>query len=302
MRNRVTFNLFLPRHSARCVVAALALLSGGMVTPADAQLGKLKKIGADAIKDAAKEKAGVKEPEKAAGSRDARVDYAISEERLTAVVSFLTPQVAEAEKRAELRTVMRDYDTKQKAATECFTNATKGDVMPDIEAATSPRAEALTKKSSAYQTKQIEASKAKNYRGMVAFMDSSTVTQMQLASITFSATKCPPMPFKPVALIDAEASAMERGAAGKGVEESSGAGTVPASLRVGMTTGQFGRIRERVAIWVLMRRGDLPPDTEKFTDDEVAFLTAHADALMRLGAVFKTGALRWATWEDITTW
>ena len=105
------------RHQS-CPSRAVLLLTllAASASPAAAQLGKLKKMGADAVKEAA---AG-KKPE-AKDPTAARVDYTITEERLSSIITVLTPFAVSAQREADARAASAAYEAKYKAANECIT-------------------------------------------------------------------------------------------------------------------------------------------------------------------------------------
>lgn len=69
-----------------------------------------------------------------------------------------------------------------------------------------------------------------------------------------------------------------------------------------MTQGQFGRIREAMAIWSLQKAGQLPASAYKFTDAEQAVLNGKATQLATLAPLFKSGSMVWQSWGDIASW
>jgi hypothetical protein len=118
-------------------------------------------------------------------------------------------------------------------------------------------------------------------------------------------SNCGVMPYMPAALLDYQVASEARlMKSGSNAEMPTGddAFIVPPNQRAGMTSGQFGRIREAIAIWLLQQSGDVPPTAYKFTDAEKAVLTAKAAQLKDLGPLFKTNALTWASWSDIKAW
>ncbi|MBL0169643.1 MAG: hypothetical protein IPP90_02785 [Gemmatimonadaceae bacterium] len=282
-------------HATTCSCAAVLLaLSMASAAPAAAQLGKLKKIGADAIKDAA----GGKKPEPVKDPTAARVDYVITEARLASIIAVLTPLAVSAQKEADARAVSAGYEAGFKAATDCINKAASGSGVPDMEAMQSPRYQAIATKAKSVAPRLSAAQSAKRYREYVALADTSIVLQMQTASLMFK-NSCPAVPYKPAAILALEAARWETM---DQPSESSDELSVPADARGGMTTGQFGRIRERMALWTLIQAGTLPPTSEKFTDAENTALTARAADLKKFGPLFKAGTMQWVSWGDIKSW
>lgn len=301
MRSRVT-QLSTPTMLARPLVGflcvALLLLSVSAPATAHAQLGKLKKMGADAVKDKAKEAAGVKDPDGSAAKGGARIDYAITEERLTGIMNYLAPLVDEAERQAAQREAMATYKKQMDAANECVNKASQT-ATPDVMAAASSKGEAMMAKLTDYNERLTAATASNNHRTRLALSDSAMVLQIQYAALMFPTLKCPAVPYKPAAILDAEVASITQT---PGASSSARTTTVPAAARASLTTGQFGRIRERMAIWLLVQSGDLPATSESFTDEERALLTRNNDALKRYGPLFKNGIMQWANWGDITAW
>lgn len=299
MRRRVTTHFRLSMLLAFSVACA---------STASAQIGKLKKMGADAVKDAV--------GKKAADPTAARVDYAITKERLESIITVLTPLAAGAQREADARAanerraaeakaLSTAYDEKVKVANECATKATAGRA-PDLASVDVAKYEAVLAKSTTVSVRLAEAQAAKRWRQYIALTDTFLNVQMQTALMMFP-NKCPVYPYKPTALIEAEVAKMEQATSSSSTSSTSSSGTsdeltIPSASRGGMTTGQFGRIRERMAIWALIEAGDLPPASDKFTDEEKAVLAARAAEIKKLGPLFKAGTMRWATWGDIKSW
>lgn len=281
-------------------LVACAVLSIALATPASAQLGKLKKIASDAAKDAATGKKP--DPAASAGLPGAKIDYAVTDERLTAIMSVLAPMADEARRESEARKVRAGYEAKSKAFTECLNKSAQG-ATPDAMAMGSAKGEALTAKMSTYIDRATKAQQAKRWREYVANTDSSLVTQMAISMLMMPSAKCGVMPNMPPAMIEASARHMEQSSSGVS-QNSLGSDelVVPAEKRAGMTSGQFGRIRETIAIWLLIQSGDLPANTHKFTDAEQAVLSAKSTELKMYAPLFKDGVMRWATWGDIKSW
>ena len=303
MRRRVTTHFRL---------SMLLALSVAGASTASAQIGKLKKMGADAVKDAV--------GKKAADPTAARVDYAITKERLESIITVLAPLAAGAQREADARAanerraaeakaLSTAYDEKVKVANECATKATAGRA-PDLASVDVAKYEAVLAKSTTVSVRLAEAQAAKRWRQYIALTDTFLNVQMQTALMMFP-NKCPVYPYKPTALIEAEVAKMEQATSSSSTSTSSSSTsssgtsdelTIPSASRGGMTTGQFGRIRERMAIWALIEAGDLPPASDKFTDEEKAVLAARVAEIKKLGPLFKAGTMRWATWGDIKSW
>jgi hypothetical protein len=292
--------------------ALLLALSVSVAAPASAQLGKLKKIAGDAVKDAAKEKAGIKDPESAQKGGGAKVDYTVTEERASAVLAVLSPYVetakrelAEKEAEAAVAKVKADHEAKVKAVSDCVSKAAASAGMPDMGWMQTPKGAALQSKMQSVSARAAKVQQSGNQRAMLALSDTSAVLMTQQAALMFPKANCGTMPYAPKALLDFQAASMERSmqaASGASMPSGDDAIDVPASQRAGMTSGQFGRVREAIAIWVLQQSGDLPPTAYKFSDAEKAVLAAKAAQFKDWAPLFKANTLQWASWNDIKSW
>ena len=77
---------------------------------------------------------------------------------------------------------------------------------------------------------------------------------------------------------------------------------VAPDARAGMTTGQWGRVRERMALWLLIKSGDVPATAEKFTEAEESVMSARATELKKFAPLFKSGSMQWVHWSDVKSW
>ncbi len=98
--------------------------------------------------------------------------------------------------------------------------------------------------------------------------------------------------------VDMMPSAKECGAPPRRpVEPRRADGTTPEQLVLqpaGMTRGQFGRLRERVAVYALTGGKEGP-----FTAEERATLDARAADLAKLTPLFRDGLLEWGQWTEL---
>lgn len=281
----------MPRRLTFVSCASLAaLLSVSVTTPGQAQIGRIKKIGADAAKDAAMGK----KPEDPTA---AKVTYEITAERVTAIVTALTPALAAAQRDADAKAVTAAYDAKYKAANECFSKAAGG--TPDPASMQGDKYTAIATKLSSVSERLTAAVNAKRHRESIALQDTALVLQISMGAMLFKHS-CPAMPYKPVAMIDQLAAQM----ASHEANPSGGSNElqVPPEARAGMTTGQWGRVRERMAVWLLIQSGDLPATSEKFTDAEQAVLSARSAEIKKFGPLFKSGSMQWVHWTDVKSW
>ena len=267
-----------------------AALSVSLATPGHAQIGRIKKIATDAAKDAATGK----KPEDPTA---AKITYEITNDRVSAIVAGLTPVLAAAQRDADAKAVAAAYDAKYKAATDCFNKAATG--TPDPAGMQGDKYTTIANKLSAVGNKLTDATNAKRYREQIALQDTALVLQISMGAMLFKHT-CPAMPYKPAALIDQLAAQMTNHQANP--TGSSGELQVPPEARAGMTTGQLGRVRERLAVWLLIQSGDLPATAEKFTDAEQGVLSSRAGDIKKFGPLFKSGSMQWVHWTDVKSW
>ena len=263
-----------------------AVLSVGLATPGEAQIGRIRKIATDA--------ATGKKPEDPTA---ARVTYEITADRLSAIVTALTPALAAAQRDADAKAATAAYDAKYKTASECLTKAMTG--TPDPAGMQGDKYTAIADKLSTITSKLSAAMTAKRHRESVALQDTAIVLQTSMGAMLFKHT-CPAMPYKPPVVIDQLAAQMAN-------HEANPSGTpnelqVPPEARAGMTTGQWGRVRERLAVWLLIQSGDLPATSEKFTDAEQAVLSARSADIKKFGPLFKSGSMQWVHWTDVKSW
>lgn len=281
------------------LVAIAALSAATMIAPtrASAQLGRLKKAAADA----AKEKAGVKTEAPASNSSN----FVITADRLSAVMAVMEAGMAKAEREVAARAVEADYNKKRKAFESCAETQlqTVAGKTPPVDAI--QKSAAITQQSAALGQRLVTAQQAKKYREYVAMTDTLALSSMRSTLVMFNLeAKCSAPPYMPAALIDASAAKMERDATGSGNNQSSGTVIAPAD-RAGMTTQQFGMIRERAALWTLQQTNNAPVGNNKygvFTSDEQAVLEAQGAKLKKWAPIFKDQPNTWATWGDLKSW
>jgi hypothetical protein len=304
------------RLTASLLIGSVLLLAA--TSTAQAQLGRLKKLGADAVKEAAKGKVVGKDTtasstEKpsaastAAGAPKAPArapNYTITAERIDLVVASLKPLVAEAEKDLATRRVSADYKAKRDAAQACFDRASKtfnpmsmmnqSEAQQKRTAAIQAQAEAVNKRLNASREKDD------NFRGALALKDSADVLQMNMAAASMGMS-CS-YPYAPMAVIDAQVAAMDRGNADGAADVASFEPTPDA--KKAMTRAEFGMVRERLALWLMAQAN---PSLEKgsegtFTAEEAAAMSAKSAELKGLTPLFTSHSLRWSTWGDVKRW
>lgn len=283
-------------------------------TPAHAQLGKLKKLGAEALEKATKEKTAGKTPETAkSGSADAapstakKANYTITTERLELVLASLEPLVTDAERMAAASRAEADYSAKRKAADACLERAQQMfnpmSMMTENPQRTA-KLDAISKQMDGVNKRSEAAMKRDDFRASIALRDTAMALAMSQAIITMGAN-CT-YPYLPVAMIDAQAAAQQKASAARTSESSDGGegGTfepTPAAKEA-MTPQEFGMVRERAALWALSQTNPTLASGAKFTPDEEAALGGKAAQLKKLGPLFASNSLRWSTWGDLRNW
>ena len=300
------------------VVTATGLLS--IATPAHAQLGKLKKIGAEAAKKAADEKLTGKKESTAtpgtgtssdaasatsgqAAAKPTTVSYALSDEHVTLVLNALTPRLEAARTRQALTQARREFAIRDSTNKACFQKITAGGVDPmAMMAATQRNAgpiEKLDKQAASLSTRLSAASNAQDRRAMHYLQDSLNTVQMRSTALRMGSS-CT-SDFRPALLIEADIAANgQSGDVGSERGQFDPSGEVKSTL----TTAQFGRLRERLALWALLQDnpGLKVGKDGVFTEDEQSVLTAHAAEIKRLAPYFRDDSMRWKDWNDVKSW
>ena len=284
---------FIVRALAACGVSVGLIVASAV--PASAQLGRLKRIAEDAAKKAA---TGEK-PEPGKESRE------ITGERIDAVLAVLTPMIERAQREAASRDVAAAYERDQKEATQCLQAFAKAPTTPSASKA-QEMSKSADRQAALFERSQ-KAMSAGQYRLALASQDSATVLQLQMTASMLNATKCKPMPFRPTALIEADAKNLE--AASQGTASSSRdqrSFEVPPANRAGMSTQLFGLTRERIALYgLLATKAITNSEAGKqgvFSDAETAVLDARKTQLVKMAPLFKASALEYKGWGDIKNW
>ncbi|HEY0929158.1 MAG TPA: hypothetical protein VGE27_04515 [Gemmatimonas sp.] len=302
---------------AGAVGATLALLSSA--APAHAQLGKLKKIGAEAAKKAADEKlTGKKESASPAGgsasessaaaaapeaAKAPTISYALTEDHVGMVLAALTPRLEAARNRQALVKARREYAVKDSANKACFDKLSSGGVDPMAMMAASKKnavaIEKLDTQLSGVQKRLSAASSAQDRRGMHYLQDSLNTIQMRSAALKMGSS-CT-ADFRPAVLIEADIAA--NGMSGD-YDPDRGQFDPTGSVKEKLTTAQFGRIRERMALWALLQQtpGLKVGKDGVFTDEEKTVLAAHAAEIKALTPYFRDNSMRWKDWGDVKNW
>jgi hypothetical protein len=261
----------------------------------------LKKAAADAARDAA----GVKKAEPAASSSSSS-NLVITADRLSAVMAAMVPIMADAEREAASRAASAEYNKKRKVFESCIETQSKA-----MGAGTLPTTDGMMK-SAAISEKSVDmlqrsqaAHQARRYREYLALTDSMTASGSFASLAMFNLdTKCGAYPYKPAVMLDLEASKMSR-ASTEVTESGSNLVSVAPANRGGMSTYQFGMIRERAILWALQQTNNAPVGDNRysvFTAEEQSVLEAQGAQLKKWALILKDQPSRWATWTDIAAW
>ncbi|WP_158514883.1 hypothetical protein [Gemmatimonas phototrophica] len=292
-------------------------LAGTMVlctTPAQAQFGKLKKIGADAIKDAAKDKLSTdKKPAStstagtaAPTARKEAATPVFTEDKVALLVISLAPQIKDAQLRDDAARANAAWVPKKKASDACIENASK--TMNPMMIATNAqkneaRINAIQKQIESINKRMNAATQLKDVRSQLFLQDSSVTLTMRMAVLTYGIS-CQ-MDFTPAPILEYQAVERERMMREASGNESA-EGFDPGSAVTGvMSNYEYGLLRERMALWALMQDNPALKDVGKagtFTPEETAALTAHAADIKKMLPLFKSDALTWKTWSDLKSW
>lgn len=300
------------RPTSRILLIALMTLPLVFVPrTGSAQLGRLKKMGADAVKEAVKDKLGAekkKETPTASGttSPTGETRTAVSESgapkiddaRIALVLGSMMPQIKGAQSRAAAAAAIAAYEQKQSAAEACAKRAEKSPPPANIAAAmekNAARFEEMTRKTEAMRERYDKAMEANNVRQQVFLEDSMHVMSMR-TSTAFVGVPCA-FEFAPAALL--ESRVLERqGLAGERFDPGEG-------VRGTLSRTDYAILRERLALWTLLQADPALKDLGRygvFTAEEQAVLSRHAAELVKLAPLFKTDALVWKGPKDLRDW
>ena len=287
-------------QAARTAVAALTLLTAAAlaVAPrhAEAQLLKrVKQAAQDRLATAAvekgAEKAGVAPTDGAGGGSGAGAPPAptrgssrleITTERIDAFLVAIKPIAAEAQRKKLEAARQADYQArveKMKACAEPVQARLQASgARPSaagVEASKAPM-----DRYSAYQEKAAGLYATDPHRA-AALQDSASGAMYEASLAMFPALKaCGGWVYAPAPLPGAPAP---------------GTPAPKPALPDGMTATQFGRLRERIAAFVVTNGTGADVN-----DAERAALAAKQGALAPYAALFKDGTLEWQSWGDLT--
>ena len=295
--------------SARALTMALvvpgALLA--FAAPAQAQFGRLKKLGGEIAREAGREAAGLppkktdSSPSSGSASKES-ADYTITAERLDVVMTALAPLAEAARGEAAAKEVEAAFKAKRGKWEACITDAGKR-MTAMSDAYLNGGAGPLGERSAAAMQRMANAMQAGRKRETAFLQDTVGVITLEMSAL-MSGAKCGPSVYTPAAVI--EANLAREAESGGEIDESGrrvGQVVVPESARTGLTTRQFGMLRERIAMYAIALAGDgSEASLKSFTDAERSALGARAAELRGIAPFFRDGLIRWSTWGDLKSW
>jgi hypothetical protein len=300
---RHEFPAALPRIRATKYAFALAALSILLLSPrvTQAQLGRLKKMGADAIRDAAKDKLGTDKKDAATDAAKASSMPVLDDTRIGLVLASLAPQVKAAQIRADAAAASRAYQERAKTSEACIERATEAVTPMAIAAsakANAARLTALQNQTESMQRRLEKATQSNDIRARFYLQDSVTVIMQRSAILSIGAS-CT-FDFAPPAVIEEQ------------ILEAQDAATDDADkalpderVRGALSRFEYGILRERIALWALLQDTPALKGLGKegvFSADEQAALTSHAAEIRKLTPLFKSNAMIWKGWDDLRNW
>jgi len=300
---RHEFPAALPRIRATRYACALAALSILLLSPrvTQAQLGRLKKMGADAIRDAAKDKLGTDKKDAASDAAKASSMPVLDDTRIGLVLASLAPQVKAAQIRADAAAASRAFEEKEKASDACAERAAESVTPMAIAAsgrANAARLTALQNQTEAMQRRLEKAIASNDVRARFYLQDSVNVIMRRSAILSMGAS-CT-FDFTPPAVI--EEQILEAQEASSHDEDT----TFPGErVRGALSRVEYGILRERIALWALLQDTPTLKGLGKegvFSADEQAALTSHAAEIRKLTPLFKSNAMIWKGWDDLRNW
>jgi hypothetical protein len=295
------------------LVPATAVLLATPVSNAQAQFGKLKKIGADAIKDKAKEKMAGKDAPvttkdgvsstagKAATSDSKPVNMTITASQLDLMLAALTPMAADAEKKTQAKLLAAEHTRKTLIADKCLKDGTNAMIAarkgPNITDAAKMRARALNKEAGRLSDVTMKSYESGDRRAGAFAQDSMTTMQMQIAVLEMGLS-CK-FEFTPPAVM--ETMVATYGMSGDLPEAES---AIPAAARSAFDKYQFALLRERIALFALASADQTIKVGKEgvFTDEERAALMARMAEIQKLLPYFRNGTLFWKGSGDLSKW
>jgi hypothetical protein len=292
-------NALAPVRAPRVqVMLAAALLIASPVHRAEAQLGKLKGLGAKVAEKAARDAIDNKVGTPAASSdapaaaKAGTNAYEITSDRLEAVIAALAPMAEQARRMAGGQAAFTAYNTRKAAFDECGRAAAKSATTfnPDNMV----KSGAISEQAMAVHQRYLAAEQRAPRSREARFLEDTVGILSMLSQNAMVGASCGAAPYRSAAVIDYQL-AMDNA-------QGEPSYLVPESARGGMTTWQFGRVRERIALWTLMQSGDAKPGEGRFSESEQATLSGRADVLKGYAPFFRDGTIAWVRWSDLKSW
>lgn len=290
-------------------IASVAVLLATAARPAHAQFGKLKKLGADAAKAAAKDKLGGKDSATAAkagiSSEGAKnessattktpLDATLTAERVDMVLAALAPLAAAAEAESRNRAIERAYLSRDSVAKACM-KAAEGRVPTPPSAAAEKQIIALTKEGERLNERYSAALLARSADG--PFVEDSLTVTMNRSAVLALGLRCQ-FEYAPKSLLLRKASQIGTVTDGEVART-----TIPASARGNLSKAQFARMRERIALFGLSAADPSAKTGAEgmFTAEEKSVLSARAAQIGKLTPFFRNGSMSWGGGGDLTNW
>lgn len=266
---------FVARWNGLALVAC-TLLSVCTTGAAQAQLlGRMKR----AVQDRVAEPARRDEPAPSGSRASARIE--ITPARLDAFVGAMRPLVERARLVQAEREMQAAYDTRQQEYDACVervmrtTNGASAPMTPErVE-----RLGVLTEQITALMGRYNAAASSGNVAQLSAILDSADAVGARARIVQYpSLSTCGVPAARPTKTAPMPENQGELIAAGAG----------------GMTAGEFGRLRERVAVYLLTHGGG-----DTYDDGERQALSARETELASLAPLFRSGVLEWAQWRTL---
>ena len=229
------------------------------------------------------------------------VSCALSGARVDLALAALTPRVEAAVKYQAAKKARREWAVKDSTNKACLEKQTRQGVDPMAVAAAMEKNKAALERLQAQQiplAKRLsEAASRQDMRTMRFVQDTLQTIQMRQTALSVGVS-CT-FDFTPAALIEADLAAE-----GRSGDADAGSFDPPASVKAELTTVQFGRLRERIALWAMLQEtpGIKAGKEGVFTEEEQAALTARAANIRKLTPFFRDHALRWSEWGDVKSW
>ncbi|MBC7843139.1 MAG: hypothetical protein H7099_12540 [Gemmatimonadaceae bacterium] len=261
-------------------LAACAIVAVFAVGSAEAQLlGRMKRAVQERVQEPVRTGQNGNTGAGAAGRLE------ITPERLDAFVVAMRPLVERATAVQVERDMQAAYTKREKEYEACGERAVRAanGVSAPMTPAVAERLGSMTEQMTAMMGRYNVAAAAGNYMVASAILDSADVLGAKAKALQFpSLTSCGLPAPRPVKSAPLPANQGDLIAAGAG----------------GMSAGEFGRLRERVALYLLTNgSGDTYNDAERST------LDSHASDLATLAPLFRSGVLDWAQWGSLAgTW